>query len=96
MMKPGVAEALAGQTMLVTGASGFLGKAMLEKLLRTCPKIKKIYVVLRARRGKEPRDRLRELLDGPVSNILSENEPTKHTAKHQTAIGRLRSLTLSP
>lgn len=64
--KPGVAEALAGQTLLLTGASGFMGKAMLEKLLRCCPRLKRIYVVIRARRGKEPRDRLREILDGPV------------------------------
>lgn len=74
-MKPGVAEALAGQTLLMTGASGFLGKALLEKLLRTCPRIKRIYVVLRARRGKEPRDRLREILDGPVFDGLRRTDP---------------------
>ncbi|KAK3916042.1 Putative fatty acyl-CoA reductase [Frankliniella fusca] len=73
--KPGVAEALAGQTLLVTGASGFLGKAMLEKLLRTCPRIKRVYVVLRARRGKAPRDRLRELLDGPVFDNIRRTDP---------------------
>lgn len=75
--KPGVAEAMAGQTMLMTGASGFLGKAMLEKLLRTCPRIKHIYVILRARRGKEPRDRLREILAGPVSPYFEKKSRRK-------------------
>ncbi|WP_290649150.1 SDR family oxidoreductase [Aquisalimonas sp.] len=38
-----------GQTLLLTGATGFLGKVLLETILRNLPEVKKIYVLLRPR-----------------------------------------------
>ncbi|CAK8576344.1 unnamed protein product [Lathyrus sativus] len=37
-----------GKTILVTGATGFLAKVFIEKILRTQPEIKKLYLLLRA------------------------------------------------
>lgn len=41
------AAALSGKSLLITGVSGFLGKVILEKLLRSVPDIKQIYLVIR-------------------------------------------------
>jgi thioester reductase-like protein len=35
------------KNVLVTGATGFLGKVLVEKLLRSCEGIGKIYVLIR-------------------------------------------------
>ena len=39
------------KTLFVTGATGFLGKVLLEKLLRSLPNIKQIYVLVRPKPG---------------------------------------------
>lgn len=39
----------------------------MEKLLRSCPGIKNIYLLIRPKRGQEITARLKELLNGPVS-----------------------------
>jgi fatty acyl-CoA reductase len=43
-----VRDRLAGRKILLTGASGFLGKAVLEALLRSAPDIDQLVVLLRA------------------------------------------------
>jgi long-chain acyl-CoA synthetase len=45
-----VSSLLAGQTILVTGATGFLAKAWLSKVLRDLEEIQRIVVLLRPRR----------------------------------------------
>ncbi|PHJ23709.1 acyltransferase domain-containing protein [Cystoisospora suis] len=45
------------QTLLVTGASGFVGKVLLSQLLKSCPS-KRIYVVLRPSAGRTAQERL--------------------------------------
>lgn len=45
----GVKEFYAGSTVLVTGGTGFLGKAIIEKLLRTCKDIGLVYTLLRSK-----------------------------------------------
>lgn len=37
-----------GKTILVTGATGFLAKVFVEKVLRVQPEINKLYLLLRA------------------------------------------------
>lgn len=61
-----VADTFADRSIFVTGASGFLGKVLVEKLLYSVPDIKKIYVLIRPLKGHSPRDRLDKLLQ--VSN----------------------------
>jgi len=61
-----IAETFAGRRILITGATGFLGKVLLEKLLRCLPDIAQIYMLVRPKKGKEPKDRLDEILDSAV------------------------------
>lgn len=55
-----------GKTIFVTGASGFMGKVLLEKLLYSCSDLKRIYIILRAKRGRSPEMRLDDMFKLPV------------------------------
>lgn len=55
------------KTVFITGATGFLGKIVIEKLLRSCPRVKKIYLLTRTRRGVKPQQRIDDLLQSMVS-----------------------------
>jgi len=46
------------KTILMTGCTGFVGKVVLEKFMRTLPNFKKIFVLVRPKRGTAPKDRL--------------------------------------
>jgi FlaA1/EpsC-like NDP-sugar epimerase len=35
------------RSIFITGATGFVGKVLVEKLLRSCPDIAKIYILVR-------------------------------------------------
>lgn len=48
-------------TVLVTGANGFLGSVLVEKLLR-CFEVKKIYILMRSKAGKSVEERMQEFL----------------------------------
>lgn len=49
-----------------------MGKVLLSKLLRACPDIETIYVLIRSSQGKPADARLKEMLALPVS-VLSES-----------------------
>ena len=55
------------RTVFITGGSGFLGKVLLEKILRKCPEVKTIYLLLRMKKGKSPQQRIVDLFTSPVS-----------------------------
>lgn len=55
-----------GSEVFITGASGFIGKALVEKILRSCPRIKTVYVLLRERKGKTLAERIKDMTDGLV------------------------------
>lgn len=65
----------AGRSVFVTGGTGFMGKILLEKLLRSCPGIDRIYVLTRSKRGQSPQIRLQSLLEGRLYKKLSEDSP---------------------
>ncbi|XP_025835305.1 putative fatty acyl-CoA reductase CG5065 [Agrilus planipennis] len=68
-----VAKTFQGKTVLLTGATGFLGKLVLEKLLRTCPKIKRIYIIVRAKKGKDHIQRRNDVLENVIFEPLKRN-----------------------
>lgn len=45
----------AGRTILLTGVTGFLGKALLEKILRCLPQVRRVYVLIRPKARGEGR-----------------------------------------
>lgn len=46
-MSDSLTSALKGKSLLMTGVSGFLGKVVLEKLLRSVPEVDTVYLVIR-------------------------------------------------
>ena len=62
----GVIQFFEGQNIFVTGATGFLGKVLLEKLLRACPDVGNIFLLLRPKKGKEPTERVKNIVSLPV------------------------------
>jgi hypothetical protein len=64
-----IQEFYRGANVLVTGGTGFMGKVLLEKLLRSCPHLSNIYLLVRSKKGKKVDSRIEELFDDPVSEI---------------------------
>lgn len=62
-----VSDFYSGKTVFITGGTGFMGKVLLEKLLRSCPGVSKIYLLIRPKKGQDARERLQQLLCSPVS-----------------------------
>lgn len=61
-----------GKNIFITGATGFLGKVLIEKLLRSCSNVKAIYVLIRSKKGKDSRERLNELFDCELFDELNK------------------------
>lgn len=76
MGKSDIQEFYKGTTIFLDGATGFLGKLTLEKLLRTCTDIKKIYILLRPKKGKDINERFEQLFEGPVSTCCKKIKVT--------------------
>lgn len=58
-----LSEFYAGKTVLVTGATGFIGKVCLVKMVKSLEKCERIYVMLRPKRGLNPQQRFNKMLN---------------------------------
>lgn len=58
------------KSVFITGGTGFVGVCLIEKLLRCCPDIKNIYLLIRPKKGKQIMERLEELTKNSVSGAL--------------------------
>ena len=68
-----IREALANKRVLVTGVTGFLGQALLERLLFDLPDTR-VVLLVRGRFGSTARRRVDELLTRPAFNRLRERD----------------------
>lgn len=66
-----VGEFYNGKTVFITGGTGFMGKVLLEKLLRSCHGVVKIYLLIRPKKGQNAHERLQQLLWSPVSTTFT-------------------------
>lgn len=62
----GIPEFFHGKNVFITGVTGFMGKVLLEKLLRSCPDIGLCYVLVRPKKGVQPEERIRQILDSKL------------------------------
>ncbi|CAL0333982.1 unnamed protein product [Lupinus luteus] len=64
---------LEDKSILITGATGFLAKILLEKILRVQPNVKKLYLLLRAADTKSATHRLNnEIIGKDLFRLLKE------------------------
>jgi FlaA1/EpsC-like NDP-sugar epimerase len=68
--RSGIQELFRDVRVLITGGMGFMGQVMVEKLLRTCHDIDKIYLIVRPKRGKSEHERLEQLFNNAVKYYL--------------------------
>lgn len=75
----------ADKSIFLTGGTGFLGKILIEKLLRSCSRLKRIYVLIRPNKANSPSKRLEQLFSCEVFKHIRENQP--HLLKKVEPIG---------
>ena len=61
--------------IFVTGSTGFLGKVLIEKLLRSCGGIEKIYILLRSKRERGSEQRFEEYKKNTIFDNVREKYP---------------------
>ncbi|GAB0090386.1 Fatty acyl-CoA reductase [Sergentomyia squamirostris] len=94
-----VAKTFIGKTIFITGGSGFLGKVLIEKLLRVCPEIKKIILLVRTKKGKDPQQRLLDIFANPLFDGLKESRGLDNLLEQCSVVGgdvTLPDLGISP
>jgi fatty acyl-CoA reductase len=57
------------QNVFVTGGTGFMGKVLLEKLLRSCPDVGYVFMLIRPKKGKDPSERIMDITKEPVKYL---------------------------
>ncbi|KAJ6644398.1 Fatty acyl-CoA reductase wat [Pseudolycoriella hygida] len=62
------------KSIFLTGATGFLGKVIIEKLLRSCD-INTMYILVRNKQGKNMDIRCEELFDDAIFDTLKQEKP---------------------
>ncbi|XP_060532693.1 fatty acyl-CoA reductase 1 [Cylas formicarius] len=67
-----VAEMYKDKTIFITGGTGFVGKVLIEKLLRSCSQVNKIYILIRTKKWKHPNDRLKDMFASPLYDMVKE------------------------
>eukprot|EP01130_Rhizamoeba_saxonica_P000723 TRINITY_DN10656_c0_g1_i1.p1 TRINITY_DN10656_c0_g1~~TRINITY_DN10656_c0_g1_i1.p1 ORF type:complete len:468 (+),score=93.39 TRINITY_DN10656_c0_g1_i1:18-1421(+) len=68
---------LGEQQFFLTGVTGFVGKLVLLKLLRCCPNLQRVFVLIRGRKGVAAADRFKKeiLDDSPLFDDLAVDDP---------------------
>jgi alcohol-forming fatty acyl-CoA reductase len=70
-----LAEAYRGKAILLTGGTGFLGTALVEKILRSLPELGRLYLLIRASREKSAASRFeKDVLGSAAFSRLREEQ----------------------
>ncbi|XP_030972093.1 fatty acyl-CoA reductase 2-like [Quercus lobata] len=69
----GIVSYLQGKNYLITGATGFLAKAFIEKMLRTVPDVGRIFLLIKAKNKEAAIHRLKtEILESELFKCLEQ------------------------
>ncbi|XP_033646092.1 fatty acyl-CoA reductase 1-like isoform X1 [Asterias rubens] len=72
---PSIAEFFADKSIFVTGATGFIGKVLVEKLLRSCPAVKEIFLLVRPKAGQAAKSRIEDITSCKMFDKLKNEQP---------------------
>ncbi|XP_042515249.1 fatty acyl-CoA reductase 2, chloroplastic-like [Macadamia integrifolia] len=69
----GIVKFLRGKRFFITGATGFLAKVLLEKILRTVPDVGKIFLLIKAQNKEDAMNRLKnEIINEELFKCLQQ------------------------
>ncbi|XP_057371715.1 putative fatty acyl-CoA reductase CG5065 [Daphnia carinata] len=69
-----IPEFYKGRSVFITGATGFMGKVLVEKLLRSCPGIERIYLLMRPSKGQSVECRLQDLINNQIFDTVRKQQ----------------------
>ncbi|KAJ4924488.1 hypothetical protein JOQ06_003444 [Pogonophryne albipinna] len=73
-----IPEYYAGKNVLITGATGFMGKVLVEKLLRACPEVRALYLLVRPKAGQSMEQRVSDMMTCKLFDRVREVNPDFH------------------
>lgn len=77
-----IPEFYADRDIFITGGTGFMGKILVEKLLYSCPNVRRIFLLIRPKRSKDAAARVADLLQQPVYDRLRLEAPERLERVH--------------
>ncbi|XP_022171253.1 putative fatty acyl-CoA reductase CG5065 isoform X1 [Myzus persicae] len=90
----GIKEFYDGCDIFITGGTGFMGKVLIEKLLRSCPGIRNIYVLMRQSKDKCITERVKDILALPLFDKIRTEHPGVAESKIIPVSGDLSEIRL--
>lgn len=70
-----IAQFFEGRYIFITGATGFVGKVLIEKILYSCPCVAGCYILIRPKRGKSIEERIDSLLSTKLFDRVRNRDP---------------------
>lgn len=70
-----VSDFFANRSIFITGATGFLGKVLIEKLLHDCPQIKDIYILIRTKGTSLAQSRVAQIFESQAFDRIKRIQP---------------------
>ncbi|XP_046464442.1 putative fatty acyl-CoA reductase CG5065 [Daphnia pulex] len=70
-----IVEFYENRSVFITGATGFMGKVLVEKILRSCPGVERLYLLMRPSKGQSVDYRLREFIQNEIFSKVKEQQP---------------------
>lgn len=74
--KSSISEFYKDKVILISGGTGFIGKSLIEKLLRSCDGVKRILVLIRSKKGKSIEERIETFKKEKVFSVIQESNPS--------------------
>lgn len=63
---PSISEFYRDKDIFITGATGYVGKCLMETILRSLPSKGRVFILMRPKRGKSVQERIAEIVDKKV------------------------------
>jgi fatty acyl-CoA reductase len=63
------------KTIFITGTTGFVGKVVLEKILRSLPEFKRMYIMVRSKKGVTDQQRLNDIFKSELFSPYFKANP---------------------